>query len=164
MPGWFVVNVADSPAMRHERGGSVVRFESHDEAFPDLGINIRVLEPGQPNGLYHSESVQEDFLVLSGRCTAIVDGEKRELDAWDFLHCPAGTEHILVGAGDAPCAILMVGARGPDATLHYPVNELAAEHGASVPSETSDAREAYGKAGWKPEFTPVELDWPPRAG
>lgn len=164
MPGWFVVNVSDSPAMRHERGGSVVRFESRDEPFSDFGINIRVLEPGQPNGLYHSESGQEDFLVLSGRCTAIVEGEQRELGAWDFLHCPAGTEHIFVGAGDGPCAILMVGSRGPGATLHYPVDELAAEHGASVPSETSDPREAYAEAGWKPEFAPVELDWPPRAG
>ena len=34
--------------------------------------------------------------------------------------------HALIGAGDGPCAILMVGARKPEATIHYPVSEAAA--------------------------------------
>ena len=109
---WFVVNVADAPALRNERGGTSVRFESPEAPFPDLGIGIRELQPGQPNGKYHSENVQEDFLVLSGECVVIIDGEERALRAWDFVHCPAGTEHIFVGAGEGPCHILMVGARG----------------------------------------------------
>jgi hypothetical protein len=41
-------------------------FESREFWFRQLGINLTVLEPGQPNGLYHSESRQEAFLVLSG--------------------------------------------------------------------------------------------------
>lgn len=48
--------------------GSDCRFESREFPFPQVGIKIRVLEPGQPNGLYHSENQQEDFLVLSGEC------------------------------------------------------------------------------------------------
>ena len=66
MPDWFVVNVADAPAFHNERGGASARFESPEARFPDFGINIRELQPGQPNGKYHSENVQEDFLVLSG--------------------------------------------------------------------------------------------------
>jgi len=159
MPGWFVVNVADAQALRHQRAGSFVGFEPPDERFPELGINVHVLEPGQPNAKYHSESTQEDFLVLSGECIAIVDGEERHLRAWDFFHCPAGTEHVFVGAGDGPCAILMVGARSPDATVHYPVNELAARHGASVAQPTSVPAEAY--ADWGADFTPTRLTWPP---
>ncbi len=73
-------------------------------------MNIQVLQPGQPNGKYHSESVQEDFLVLSRECLAIIEGEVRRLKAWDFVHRPAGTEHVFVGAGEGRCAILMIGA------------------------------------------------------
>jgi uncharacterized cupin superfamily protein len=42
---------------------------SRESPFPQVGIKIRVLEPGQPNGLYHSENQQDDFLVL-GRVQA----------------------------------------------------------------------------------------------
>ena len=41
-------------------------------------------------------------------------------------HCPEGTEHVFVGAGDGPCAILMVGARKEPDLAHYPVSEAAA--------------------------------------
>jgi uncharacterized cupin superfamily protein len=98
---------------------------------------------GQPNALYHSENQQEAFLVLSGECKLLVEGEERLLRPWDFFHCPAGTEHIFVGAGDGPSTILMVGARVKDEKLHYPVSELAARYGASVSEETSDPEQAY---------------------
>ena len=89
------------------------------------------MEPGQPNCRYHSEPVQEDFLVLHGECIAIVDGAEHRLRRWDFFHCPAGVEHVFVGAGDGPCAVLMIGSRRRD-EAHYPVNEVAAKYGASV--------------------------------
>ncbi len=54
----------------------------------------------RPNGLYHRELDQEDFLVLAGACIAIVEGVERAMRAWDFLHCAPGTEHIFVGAGE----------------------------------------------------------------
>ncbi len=38
----------------------------------------------------------------------VVEGEVRTLRQWDFLHCPAGTVHVFVGAGEGPCAVLMV--------------------------------------------------------
>jgi hypothetical protein len=41
--------------------------------------------------------------VLGGRCTLILDGTEHELHAWDFVHCPTGTRHAFVGAGDGPC-------------------------------------------------------------
>lgn len=159
MPGWFVKNVREVTARRHPIGAVSVSFEDADHRFPELGFNIRVLEPGQPASLYHAETVQEDFLVLSGEMLAIVDGEERRLRAWDFLHCPAGTAHVFVGAGDGPSSILMVGARGEDRGIRYPVSEAAARYGASVETETTDPREAY--APWGAERTPVELDWPP---
>lgn len=143
--GWFVVNVRDAAWRTHDAFGSSVRFESRDTEFPQLGINIRVLEPGQPNCLYHRESLQEDFLLLHGECLLLVDGEERLLRPWDFVHLPPGTDHVVVGAGDVPCAILMTGARSEDEQLHYPVSELAARHGASATEATDSGEIAYAR-------------------
>jgi uncharacterized cupin superfamily protein len=146
--GWFVVNVRDAEWLTSENGGkrpsgSECTFESQEFWFRQLGIRLHVLEPGEPNGLYHSESQQEAFLVLSGECRLLVEGTERLLRPWDFFHSPAGTEHIFLGAGDEPCVILMAGSRSEDTRLHYPVSELAASYGASAEEETSDPRQAY---------------------
>jgi uncharacterized cupin superfamily protein len=146
--GWFVVNVRDAQWLTSEDGekqptGSECGFESQEFWFRQLGVRIHVLPPGQSNGLYHGESAQEDFLVLSGECVLLVEGEERRLRAWDFFHGPPWTEHIFVGAGDEPCVVVMVGARTEDEQIRYPVSELAARHGASAKEETGDPREAY---------------------
>ena len=82
--GWFVVNVRDArwataESSEHKPPGSDCRFESRELPFLQLGVKLRVLEPGQPNGLYHSENQQEDFLVLSGECRLLVEDEERLL-------------------------------------------------------------------------------------
>ena len=118
-------------------------FESPDAEFGDLGVRLSVLEPGQPNGLYHGEETQEGFLVLQGECLLLVEGEERRLRAWDFFHCPNGTEHILVGAGNGPCVVLMTGNRSPGRPIHYPVSELALGNRAGVEVATSSPPEAY---------------------
>jgi uncharacterized cupin superfamily protein len=146
--GWYVVNVREAMWLTSEGGelrpsGSECIFEGPGAEFTQLGVRLHVLPPEQSNGLYHSESKQEDFLVLAGECTLIVEGAERRLEQWDFFHSPAGTEHIFVGAGDEPCVILMVGARCDDWHVHYPVSEVAARHGASVEQETSSPDEAY---------------------
>jgi len=118
--GWFVVNAADAGWMAHDTFGARCNFEAdgrlvngrpelHVQQHLQLGIRLQVLEPGKPGAMYHRESNQEDFLVLSGECLLIVEGEERRLHAWDLAHCPAGTTHAFVGAGDGPCVILMVG-------------------------------------------------------
>jgi uncharacterized cupin superfamily protein len=157
--GWFVLNLADVVWTRNERAGEWTDLEGKG-AFEQYGIGVHVVHPGQPNGLYHSESVQEDFLVLSGECILVVEEQERRLKAWDFFHCAPGTHHIIVGAGDGPCAILMVGMRSEGKVLHYPPSEAAARHGATAPEETNAPREAYRD--WPGEFTPVRATWPPR--
>jgi uncharacterized cupin superfamily protein len=143
--GWFVVNVRDAEWWTSETFGAGCVFESRPFPFPQFGINLSVLEPGEPNCLYHSESQQEAFLVLSGECRLLVDGAERLLRAWDFFHCPAGTEHVFVGSGDGPCVILMAGARSKDEQLLYPVSGLAARYGASAEEETADPERAYAR-------------------
>ena len=153
----FVVNVADSPALSHSRRATIIDFEPDDARWPDTGVNIQIMQPGQPNCRYHSEPVQEDFLVLHGECIVILEGEERPLRQWDFVHCPAGVEHVFVGAGEAPCAVLMIGSRRKD-QAHYPVNDVAAKYDASVASATDEPAEAY--ADWRREpWRPIRSPW-----
>ena len=141
--GWFVLNVRDAAWFTHDAFGAGCRFEGRGAPFAELGINVRVLEPGQPNALYHRECGQEDFLVLAGECLLLVEGEERRLRAWDFVHCPAGTAHVFVGAGEAPCILLMAGVRGGEISYVYPSSDVARRHGAGAESETSSPAEAY---------------------
>ena len=154
----LIVNLADAPAISHPRRATIIDFEPEDAPWPDTGVNIQIMQPGQPNGRYHSEPVQEDFLVLHGECIVILEGQERPLRQWDFLHCPAGTEHIFVGAGDGPCAVLMIGSRRKN-EAHYPVSEVAAKYDASAASETDEPAEAY--ADWRREpWRPTPSPWP----
>jgi uncharacterized cupin superfamily protein len=141
------VNARES-RWRHEGPlGSYCTFEGK-RRFPQLGINISVLDPGEATGMYHRENAQEGFLVLAGECLLIVEGQERRLTAWDFFHCPGGTEHIIVGAGDEPAIVVAVGGRGRGVGggVVYTVSDLAARHGASVERETTNPAEAYKKA------------------
>jgi uncharacterized cupin superfamily protein len=144
--GWFVLNARDASWIRSKERGQDTDFEGRQE-WAQLGFRIHVLEPGQRNGLYHGESGQEDFLVVAGECVLVIEGRERRLRAWDFVHCPPWTQHIFVGAGDGPCAIVMIGSRAGGFEVLYPVNEVAAKHGASVREETSKPDEAYAGFG-----------------
>jgi uncharacterized cupin superfamily protein len=141
--GWFVVNVSDAAWVASEAFGDACIFEANAAPFGQIGYTLQVLQPGQPNGMYHRESNQEDFLVLAGECLLVVEGEERPLKAWDFVHCPPGTEHIFVGAGDGPCVIFMAGARTNPRDTVYTRSEVALRHGAGVESETPESSEAY---------------------
>ena len=141
--GWFVVNAREIRWRRWERLGVYCDFEGK-KRFPQLGVNISVLEPGESLGRYHRENAQEDFLVVAGRCLVIVEDEERELGPWDFFHSPPGTAHMIVGAGDGPSVVVAAGARGRRPKgLVYPVSAAAARRGVSVERETTDASEAY---------------------
>ena len=85
--------------------------------------------------------------MLAGECVLIVEGQERRLKAWDFVHCPGGTEHIIVATGDRAAIVVAVGARGRGVGggVVYTVSELAARYGASVERETTSAAEAYEK-------------------
>ncbi len=142
--GWFVVNAREARWLGSAEFGKWCSFEG-DVRFPELGINVTVLEPGQPSCMYHGENSQEDFLVLAGACLLLVEGEERRLRAWDFVHCPPWTRHVLVGAGSRPCLFLAVGARPPDSEVIYPVADVVRKHDACVGEETTSPAEAYAR-------------------
>jgi uncharacterized cupin superfamily protein len=154
----LIVNLADAPAMRHPHRASIIDMEGGERRWPDTGVNVQIMQPGQPNCRYHSEPVQEDFLVLHGECLAIIDNEEHTLKQWDFFHCPAGVEHVFVGAGDGPCALLLIGSRRED-RAHYPVNALAAQYDASAERETDDPEDAYSD--WSDgDWEQIPSPWP----
>jgi uncharacterized cupin superfamily protein len=158
--GRFVINARESRWRDWGPLGANCDFEGK-RPFRQLGININRLMPGQPMGLYHREQHQEDFLVLSGECLLLVEGQEVPLRAWDFFHCPGGTAHIIVGAGDGPSLVVAVGARGGRKGLEYLVDETALRRGVGVETQTTKPREAY--AGFPhPIRVRCAEDWLPR--
>jgi mannose-6-phosphate isomerase-like protein (cupin superfamily) len=159
--GWFVVNARESRWRDSGPFGLYCDFEGK-RPFRQLGINISVLEPGQSLGFYHRENGQEGFLIVSGSCVLIVEDEERPLEAWDFVHCPPKTPHMIVGAGDGPSVVVAVGARGlPRKGIVYLLSETAKKHGVSVDKETTKSAEAYSGlprsnrvayGGWLPDL------------
>ena len=158
--GWFVINATESRWLDTGAFGFYCNFEGK-RSFRQLGINLNLLEPGQSLGLYHRERAQEGFLVLAGECLLLVEGGERPLRTWDFVHCPGGTNHMIVGAGSGPSVVLAVGARGGRKGLVYPVEALALKHGVGAERETTKPQEAYAsfpafvrcryRPGWLPE-------------
>jgi quercetin dioxygenase-like cupin family protein len=141
--GWFVVNVGDAVAMGMYDDLYGVVFEGEFGAFPHFGINVRVLGPGRQAAMYHAESGQEAFLVLQGEAVLIVEDEERPLRQWDFVHCPPETRHMIVGAGDGPCVVLMTGSpRTSD--VRYVPSEVAHGRGAAVKLESTSPESTLG--------------------
>jgi uncharacterized cupin superfamily protein len=145
--GWFVLGMRDA-VWRHADGRGAVCVALDDfegeRQFEQLGVNPFVLEPGEPMAMYHWEADQEDFLVVSGEAVLIIEGEERQLRAWDFVHCPPETKHVIIGAGNGPCLVIAIGARERD-TLGFTFDDVAKRHGVSVEEDTTDPDVAYGR-------------------
>ena len=166
--GWFVLNARETQWWERDGRGVLCEFEGAGFEgaldFHQLGVNLTRLEPGEPMSMYHREADQEDFLVLEGEALLILEGEERPLRRWDFVHCPPGASHTILGAGDGPCLVLAVGARDRstgDDWGAYTVDEVAIRHRAGVERETTVPAEAYARFaggrltsyrdGWLPE-------------
>ena len=165
--GWYVLGMRDA-VWRHVDGRGAVCVALDDfegeRRFEQLGVNAFVLSPGEGMAMYHWETDQEDFLIVSGEAVLIVEGEERQLRAWDFVHCPPNTKHVIIGAGTGPCLVIAVGTRErsnePD-SLGFTVDDVAKRHGVSVEEDTTDPDVAYAplpsreptayRDGWLPE-------------
>ena len=157
--GWFVLNARDAVWIDRGDRGVLCHFEQGQD-FPQLGVHIYVLWPEQPMSMYHWEADQEAFLVVSGEAVLVIEGEERQLRAWDFVHCPPKTKHVIIGAGSGPCLVIAIGAREHD-SLGFTVDDVATRHGASVEEDTTDGGVAYAalprreptayRDGWLPE-------------
>ena len=156
--GWFVLNAREVTYEAMPGRGAWSLFESGG-SFEHYGFGIHVLMPGETPGYYHAESAQEDFLVLSGECIAVVEGEERRLRPWDLPALPARDQphHDRRGrwaVRDPHGRRALSGRR-----VHYPVDEVAARHGASVAEPADESRDAY--AGEDRTRSRVRAPWPP---
>lgn len=154
MPEWSVVNLTES-RWRQVPGLGVNTRPEYPDLWEQIGVSVRVLGEGETLAMYHHEADQEDFLLLSGTATLVVEGQERQLRKWDFFHCPPGTAHSIVGG---PCVVLAVGARGHEIRRGtgwgaYPVDAAALKHGVGVEEETDDPDVAYARFG-EPETVP----------
>jgi hypothetical protein len=60
--GWFVLNARETRWWDREGRGVAGDFDAEPEfPFPQLGIAVYVLGPGEPMAMYHWEADQEDF-------------------------------------------------------------------------------------------------------
>jgi quercetin dioxygenase-like cupin family protein len=171
--GWFVLNARTARWTHRPGRGQYPSFMGKGD-FPQVAMGLNVLAPGEPMAMYHWETDQEDFLMLSGEALLIIEGEERPLRQWDFVHCPPGTKHVIVGAGESLCIVFAVGALEHhttgtlvDGTLQgaadwgaYTVNEAALRHGGGVEEETTDAEVAYARFP-QPEPTRYGDGWLP---
>lgn len=173
--GWFVLNARTARWIDNPGRGRYPTLQGRGD-FAQLGLGLTVLELGEPVAMYHWETDQEDFLVLAGEALLIVEGEERRLRRWDFVHCPPGTQHVIVGAGNSPCVVFAVGAlerhttgsrvdgtlEGTDDGGAYTVDKAALRQGAGVEKETNDAAVAYARFP-EPKPTPYRDGWLPSA-
>ena len=87
----------------------------------------------------------------------MIEGQERKLEQWDFVHCPPGAAHVIVGG---PCVVLGVGSRerhthlladgsreGHPHLSPYVADPAAQRLGAAPGRTTYDSREAYSAFG-----------------
>ena len=96
----------------------------------------------------------QEWAQLGFRIHVLMPGQRNGM-----YHRERGQEDFLVVAGE--CVLVMTGSRAGGFEVVYPVNEVAAKHGASVLEETSKPDEAYAPFG--PEERSAYHDgWLPR--
>jgi uncharacterized cupin superfamily protein len=159
---WFVTSAREAQWVEGDTG-LYCGFEDErgGDLFARMGLNVRILQPSQAIGMYHSEAGQEDFLVLAGEGLAVVEGEERPLKKWDLLHCEAGVAHMVKATGNEPLLLACSGARTdePRNGIMYVANDVAATHGISVAADTPDNTIAY--AGYEWRWADYEDGWLP---
>jgi len=159
-PGWYVLNLGEAEWAGNDDYGHWCSFEGQRGRFSEVGVNVTVVDPGQPACLYHRETTQEGYFVLEGECTLLIEDQERALRQWDYVHLPPGAAHVLVGAGSGPAAVLMLGARTPGAGIQYPSSEVARRHNAGTDATYETPEEAYGSIPGLTRPTPRPFSWP----
>jgi mannose-6-phosphate isomerase-like protein (cupin superfamily) len=84
---------------------------------------------------------EEGFLVLRGECLLVIEEQECDLAPGDFVYCPPGTDHILVGAGARACSSCSAPANDTESSSTQANRSRA--HAAPVDAETTSPAEAY---------------------
>src|SRR5206468_768614 len=76
-----------------------------------VGVDLTGVGAGEPVAMNHDGNDPRDLLGVAGEALLIIEGEEGRLHPWNFVHCPPGTNHGIVRAGETPCVVVAVGAR-----------------------------------------------------
>lgn len=94
-------SIENSPkvAMSDDRGINHKLVDG--EGLNNVSIQVQEFRVGAAFGRYHFHERSDNiYVVLSGRISAVVDGETMMLDEGDVLFIPAGSPHKTTNGGD----------------------------------------------------------------
>jgi uncharacterized cupin superfamily protein len=99
----------------------------------NFGVNLTTLEPKSASALFHSHTVQDEFVyVLAGNPTLALGDDEYQLSPGDCIGFRAGTGigHQLVNRTTETVAYLEIGDRTPGERVRYQRYDVAAALGA----------------------------------
>jgi hypothetical protein len=115
--GWFVLNKRDA-VWRHVDGrGASASLAPISKASGNSSSSASIRScsgSGRTDGHVPLEGRSGGLPRGVGEAVLIIEGEERQLRAWDFVHCPPNTKRVIGGAGSGPCFVIAVGAREHD--------------------------------------------------
>ena len=87
-----------------------------------IGVHIIYVEPGKETTEYHKHYYEEEcFYILSGRGTAIVEGDKYPVGKGDFIGLPRNeAAHNIINDGNETLVCLVMGQRLEQDIVDYP--------------------------------------------
>ncbi len=87
-----------------------------------IGVHLVSIEPGRDSTEYHKHYYEEECLyVLSGHGRVVIEGDRYEIRAGDFLGFPANTAaHAITNHGAETLVCLVIGQRLEHDVADYP--------------------------------------------
>ena len=87
-----------------------------------IGVHIIYVEPGKETTEYHKHYYEEEcFYILSGRGTAIIEGDKYPVGKGDFIGLPRNeAAHNIINDGNETLVCLVMGQRLEQDIVDYP--------------------------------------------
>jgi uncharacterized cupin superfamily protein len=137
MSDYTILRAADAPDFTGDAPGA---FYGYGRALgaEQVSVNIRTLAPhtahvppgGDPTRGHSHRTIEEIYVVLSGRLAAKLGDDVVELERWDAVRIPPQTARAVRNNSDEEAALLMVSVR---------VDDHAAESNAHEGFWTADA-------------------------
>ena len=78
-----------------------------------LSLGTTTLEPGATIGEHPHPNTEDLYLILAGRGTGLLDGERFPVVAGDLFLVKAGSTHGLINDSDAPLTFLGILTQSP---------------------------------------------------
>jgi mannose-6-phosphate isomerase-like protein (cupin superfamily) len=78
-----------------------------------FGLNQMLLRPGQRGRIHRHERQEEVYVVLSGRLTVEIEGERHDLEAGELMRVAPGVRRRVLNLGPGLVNVLAIGGANP---------------------------------------------------